>query len=70
MKAIELRKKSKLELDNLLKGKEEKLGEARVANNNRQLSDITEIKKIKKDIARIKTVLNNQEYQKVESKNN
>jgi len=57
MKATELRKKSKSELQKLLKGKRERLRQLRFDLASRKLKNHREIRAIKKDIARILTLL-------------
>ena len=59
MKAKEIREKSKEELEVLLKDAQAKLTQARFDLNTRQLRDASEIKKTRKDIARILTILHN-----------
>ncbi len=58
MKAKELKEKSEAELQKLLKEKREKLREARFVLATGRLKNVNEIKNIKKDIARILTLLN------------
>jgi len=57
MKAEELRKKSKLQLQKLLKEKRERLRQLRFDLASKKLKNYREIRQIKKDIARILTVL-------------
>ena len=57
MKAEELRKKSKLQLQKLLKEKRERLRQLRFDLTAKKLKNYREIRQIKKDIARILTVL-------------
>ena len=57
MKAKELREQSEKQLQILVKDSKEKLKSFRFSLANRQLKDYSEIKKTKKIIARIKTVL-------------
>jgi len=57
MKAEELRKKSKLQLQKLLKEKRERLRQLRFDLVSKKLKNYREIRQIKKDIARILTVL-------------
>lgn len=59
MKVKEIREKSKEELEVMLKDARAKLTQASFDLNTRQLRDTSEIKKAKKDIARILTILNN-----------
>lgn len=57
MKAKELREQSEKQLQILVKDSKEKLKSFRFSLANKQLKDYSEIKKTKKIIARIKTVL-------------
>ncbi|MCK4592183.1 50S ribosomal protein L29 [Candidatus Parcubacteria bacterium] len=57
MKAKELREQSEKQLQILVKDSKEKLKGFRFSLANRQLKDYSEIKKTKKIIARVKTVL-------------
>lgn len=57
MKAEELRKKSKKELEKILKEKRNHLLKLKVDLSLGKLKNVKEISKIKKDIARILTVL-------------
>ncbi len=59
MKTKEIREKSKEELEVILKNTRAKLTQARFDLNTRQLRDPSEIKKSRKDIARILTILHN-----------
>ncbi|MBL7156256.1 MAG: 50S ribosomal protein L29 [Candidatus Pacebacteria bacterium] len=58
MKAQELRKKSKIELEKLLKENREILRKLRFNAFTGKLKNIAEIKKTRKQIARILTLLN------------
>lgn len=57
MKAKELRENSEKQLQVLVKDGKEKLKDLRFSLANRQLKDYSEIKKIRKTIARVKSVL-------------
>ena len=59
MKAKEIREKSKEELETNLKDSRAKLMQARFDLTSRQLRDSSDVKKTKKDIARILTILHN-----------
>ncbi|MBT3356678.1 50S ribosomal protein L29 [bacterium] len=59
MKAKEIREKSKEELETILKDSRAKLMQARFDLTSRQLRDSSDVKKTKKDIARILTILHN-----------
>lgn len=58
MKAIDLRKQTISELQGLLAEKRERLGELRFNLVSGKVKNIREIRHLKKDIARILTVLN------------
>lgn len=58
MKAEEIRKKSEKEARDLLKNKRRKLVDLKLKLKTEELQDTSQIKKTKKDIARIMTVLN------------
>lgn len=58
MKKVELKSKSKTELENLLKGDVKKLQELRFDLTFNRLKNISEVKKVKRGIALIKTLLN------------
>ncbi len=58
MKAKELEQKSKEELETLLREKREKLQKLKFDLNLGKLKNVREIRKVKKDIARILTILN------------
>lgn len=58
MKVRELRQKPKTELDKLLKEKKTRLLNLRFDLSEGRVKNIREIKEIKKDIARILTLLN------------
>jgi large subunit ribosomal protein L29 len=64
MKANDLRKKKKEELENLLKEKREKLAKLKLDLSLGKLKNVKEIKEIKKDIAKILTVLKEKLCQK------
>ncbi len=58
MEFKELKNKSKDELNKILSDSRDNLRESRFKVANRQLKDVSSIKKIKKDIARILTIFN------------
>ena len=58
MKAVELRQMSIEELENLLRDLGKKKREIRFNMEYGQVEDLSSLKKTKRDIARIKTVLN------------
>lgn len=58
MEFKELKNKSKDELNKILSDSRDKLRDSRFKVANRQLKDVSSIKKIKKDIARILTIFN------------
>lgn len=58
MKLQELRQKSREELEKLLKDNREKLRQLRFDLASGKLKNIREIRKIKKNVARILTILN------------
>jgi large subunit ribosomal protein L29 len=64
MKAKDLRKKKKEELENLLKEKREKLAKLKLDLSLGKLKNVKEIKETKKDIAKILTVLKEKLCQK------
>ncbi len=68
MKAKELRKKSNQELQELLKTTQQKLIELRVNYTLGKIKNNQEIKLLKKDIARILTILNERKNKKEENK--
>lgn len=57
MKSSELRQKSKIELQKILQDNRERLRQFRFDLASGKVKDIREIRKIKKDIARILTLL-------------
>jgi large subunit ribosomal protein L29 len=57
----ELKVKSKEELNKLLSDNRDKLRDSRFKVANRQLKDVRGIRKIKREIARMLTILNNKE---------
>jgi len=67
MEIKELKQKSKSELHNLLMQKRESLRELRFKDASKQMKDVREIRVVKKDIAKILTLLNNQAPAAVES---
>lgn len=60
MKIKELKIKSKNELQALLKSEQEKLRALNFKVAQRQLKNVRELRFVKKDIARLMTLLNNQ----------
>jgi large subunit ribosomal protein L29 len=64
MKAKELKSKSKKELTELLKESENKLFKLRLQKQQAQLKNVKEIGTVRKDIARIKMMLHNQQNSK------
>jgi len=58
MKFKEIKNKTEAELQKMLKSNREKLRDLRFKVANKQLKNIKELAEIKKDIARILTVLN------------
>lgn len=61
MKATEIREKTKLELDDQLKKLKEELFHLRFQHAINQLDNPMRLKAVKKDIARVKTILREQE---------
>lgn len=61
MKIQELRKKSKSEIEQLLKENREKLRQLRFDLAFNRLKNVREIRKVKKEIARILTINNQQQ---------
>jgi large subunit ribosomal protein L29 len=57
MKITELRQKSKIELQKLLQEKRERLRQLRFDLSSGKVKNVREIREIKKDIARILTLL-------------
>ncbi|MFA7662468.1 MAG: 50S ribosomal protein L29 [Patescibacteria group bacterium] len=62
MKIIELRKKTKTELIKFLEEEKEKLGELRLKISSRQLTNVSQVRKIRTNVAQAITLLNNQDY--------
>jgi large subunit ribosomal protein L29 len=60
MKLKELKQKNKIELKKLLSESSDKLRDLRFRVASRQLKDVRQIRKVKKTIARILTILANQ----------
>ncbi len=60
----EFKNKPKKELERMLLEYREKLRDLRFKASNRQLKDVRSIRKIKKDIARILTLINKKENKK------
>ena len=58
MKIIELRQKSKEDLTSLMREKKSRIDELRFLLNQNKTKNVKEIAAIKKDIARIMTILN------------
>ncbi len=58
MKFIDIQLKSQAELNEILKELQVKLGKFRFELANKSLKDVSQIKKTKKDIARILTAIN------------
>jgi len=61
MKASEIKNKSKNELDNLLLTKREDLRKFRFGVSSHKVKDVKAMNKVKKDIARILTILKEKE---------
>ena len=57
MKIKELRQKNKKELSDLLNENKDKLGRLKFDLSSKKLKNVNQIKEIKKDIARILTIL-------------
>ncbi len=57
MKIVEIRKKSKTELNNMLQSSRNKLRALRFDLASGKVKNVREVRKIKKDIARILTIL-------------
>ena len=57
MKITEIRKKSKSELDKLLQESKKKIRALRFALASGKVKNVREIRKIKKDVARILTIM-------------
>jgi ribosomal protein L29 len=64
MKFKELQKESLNNLHNLLADSREKLRELRFKDSNKQLKNVKEISKVKKDAAKILTAINKIEKEK------
>ena len=64
MRAKELREKTEKELSSLLAASREKLRQLRFDLASKKLKNPNEIKQIKKDIARISTILNAKKHGK------
>ena len=64
MKPEELRKKDKEQLKELLKQKKEKLQEVKNNLSSGRVKNVKEARKLRKDIARILTILNEGTYEK------
>jgi len=60
MKFADIQSKSREELNEMLKESQIKLGKLRFELANKSLKDVSQFKKIKKDIARILTSINKQ----------
>ena len=61
MKTEELRKRDRKELETMLEDSRKKLGDLRFRFSSNKLKNVKEILNIKKDIARILTVINQAE---------
>lgn len=59
MEFKELNEKKEADLQKLLQENREKVRELRFKDSNKQLKNVRDIRNLKKDIARIQTVLNN-----------
>lgn len=70
MKIKEIREKTEAELQKLLQEKREKLRELRFTLATGKIKSPAEIKKTKKDIARILTILNEKRRQQEQKKEN
>jgi len=68
MKTIELRKKTQSELKKMLEEDKEKLGQLRLQVASRQLKDVSQIAKVRTNVARLLTLLSNADY--IDSKSN
>ena len=64
----EYTEKSKTELEKMLKQQREVLRDLRFKDSNRQLKNMRALRKAKKDIARILTVLNEKKNKKITKK--
>ncbi len=64
MKATEVRKKSESELQKILQESREKLRDLRFRVNANKLKNVQQIKRTKKEIARILTILNQKRNKK------
>ena len=64
MKASELRKKDKKDLEKLIKDNSKKLSDLRFKFSANQLKNVKEIHNTKKDIAKILTIINENERTK------
>lgn len=65
MKITELRSKSKTELQNLLKEHRQKERELRFRISSKQMKNVRELRRLKKEIARIMTSLNDNKLPEV-----
>ena len=61
MKAAEIREKNSEELQNLIKEKRVQLFKSRIQNHTNQLNSTADLSKLRRDIARISTVLRQRE---------
>ena len=59
MKAKELRQKTEKELDDLLINRSHKLGQFKFDLASKKLKNIRQIRELRRDIARIKTIIKN-----------
>lgn len=60
MDILEIKNKSKKDLEEMLSEKQDKLRELRFQTNEAQLKNVRGIRKVRKDIAQILTLINNQ----------
>ena len=63
MKAAEIREKNNEELQTLIQEKRVQLFKSRIQNHTNQLNTTADLSKLRKDIARINTVLRQRELQ-------
>ncbi|HZK28613.1 MAG TPA: 50S ribosomal protein L29 [Clostridia bacterium] len=68
MKAIELREKNQTELDTELQELKKELFKLRFQHATNQLANPMELKRVKRDIARVKTVMRQHELGRLVSK--
>ncbi|NMA17467.1 MAG: 50S ribosomal protein L29 [Clostridiaceae bacterium] len=65
MKAYELREKNQTELENELQALKEELFKLRFQHATNQLANPMELKRVRRDIARVKTVMRQHELEAV-----